>query len=566
MATNSILPIAAGTSADVLSQEEYAALTDLTTGFPSGILPRRKLNKVLRQVSLIAAAVAQVIADSGSDVTDSMTAASIATLLKNAILSGDGSVSALTAALAATAPGNGASKVGLNDAAGNWDATNLESLAAEVYAKIRKPIVTAAAMQPALSAGGGYRIKDGVYNITTTLSTDYSSTSFPVFGEPSTRTDFVGDSQSNTIVIQNTAGQGGITVTGRADAVYQGVHALDRISNATFTRTTAGTGTGVAVSHKAYTAVSDLTVTKYAFGLYANGVLSSQFENLYLTGNGIGAVVSAAGSALLPNANVFYGCRFSDSITAGLVANASGATNLVLSGSTENGGTTGTSGAGGAFLNVTGANGLATWTYLAHYFEANGGDADLTITNTSAYPVTVLVMGCTFNRVLATRYTNVNIRCVNSGGGSIKCVLIACGFLSAGSYVPNAARPFWQGDASTEFFVGGITYNETTSMPVSCRASSSMVAAAFVESNGVALSQMPPGVTVTKTGTGVYRITKAGGWAIDQFGYVVSANASSSVNRANAMNVSAAAFDVYTTTPLGVAVDERFSFMTTTYH
>jgi hypothetical protein len=63
-AENDFLPFAVGPSANVLTQAQYAALTTLVqSGVVSGIAQSAAANKTWRQSSLIAAAVAQLVAD-----------------------------------------------------------------------------------------------------------------------------------------------------------------------------------------------------------------------------------------------------------------------------------------------------------------------------------------------------------------------------------------------------------------------------------------------------------------------------------------------------------------------
>lgn len=64
MPTNDIKHIAGAAGANVLTQAEYEALvTILANGMSAGVVPSKQLNKMLRQSSLVAAAVAQFIAD-----------------------------------------------------------------------------------------------------------------------------------------------------------------------------------------------------------------------------------------------------------------------------------------------------------------------------------------------------------------------------------------------------------------------------------------------------------------------------------------------------------------------
>ncbi|MBB3004349.1 hypothetical protein FHX57_006731 [Paraburkholderia tropica] len=87
MATNDFLPFAVGSSANVLSQSAYAALTSvLQNGFQSGIAQSVQLNKVWRQSSIMAAVLAQFIADqSGQNSVDDGTTATLETNLISAI-------------------------------------------------------------------------------------------------------------------------------------------------------------------------------------------------------------------------------------------------------------------------------------------------------------------------------------------------------------------------------------------------------------------------------------------------------------------------------------------------
>lgn len=63
MATD-FLPFAAGVGTDVVSQSTYAAATWRLDGWRSGILPHVQINKVLRQTSVMSAAMAQLVSAS----------------------------------------------------------------------------------------------------------------------------------------------------------------------------------------------------------------------------------------------------------------------------------------------------------------------------------------------------------------------------------------------------------------------------------------------------------------------------------------------------------------------
>lgn len=63
MAKNEFLPFGTPEGANVLSNQEYEALAARHNGFTSGVAKSKELNKVWRQASLIASAVAQFIVD-----------------------------------------------------------------------------------------------------------------------------------------------------------------------------------------------------------------------------------------------------------------------------------------------------------------------------------------------------------------------------------------------------------------------------------------------------------------------------------------------------------------------
>lgn len=87
MATNDFLTFSAAGGANVVTQSAWVALSTLRAqGFQSGVATSSQLNKVWRQSSIIAAVVAQYVADiAGQDVLDDGTTATILANLKAAI-------------------------------------------------------------------------------------------------------------------------------------------------------------------------------------------------------------------------------------------------------------------------------------------------------------------------------------------------------------------------------------------------------------------------------------------------------------------------------------------------
>jgi hypothetical protein len=83
MAANEILPFAQGVLANVLSQAAYSAALDRTNGNQPGLASAELVNKAMLQSSVIAAALAQFIADlQATNVTDALTPSALNGLLK----------------------------------------------------------------------------------------------------------------------------------------------------------------------------------------------------------------------------------------------------------------------------------------------------------------------------------------------------------------------------------------------------------------------------------------------------------------------------------------------------
>lgn len=87
MATNEILPFATtNTGTNLLTQAEYAADAQRTTGHQPGIARSKLENKALRQTSLMAAGLAEFIADyQANNVNDSLTTQNISDYLYDAV-------------------------------------------------------------------------------------------------------------------------------------------------------------------------------------------------------------------------------------------------------------------------------------------------------------------------------------------------------------------------------------------------------------------------------------------------------------------------------------------------
>jgi hypothetical protein len=87
MATNEILPFCGtDTGTNLLTQAEYDADSQRPIGNQPGVARSKLVNKVLKQSSLLAAALAQYLADKqATDITDDLTPSAIAALIDSVI-------------------------------------------------------------------------------------------------------------------------------------------------------------------------------------------------------------------------------------------------------------------------------------------------------------------------------------------------------------------------------------------------------------------------------------------------------------------------------------------------
>ncbi len=86
MPANDFLVFGVGGSANVMSQADWAALAQRLTGFQAGVAPSAQFNKAWRQSSIMAAVLAQFIADlTGQPAVDDGTTATLLANLKAAV-------------------------------------------------------------------------------------------------------------------------------------------------------------------------------------------------------------------------------------------------------------------------------------------------------------------------------------------------------------------------------------------------------------------------------------------------------------------------------------------------
>lgn len=374
------------------------------------------------------------------------------------------------------------------------------------------------------SGGKALTVPFGSYKLTSSLTLDYSSISFPDYLTPSTRVSIIGASLHGTFL--NYAGGAGtfaLNMIGPTSMANLGVYQQGVYTDMVF-QDSGHTQTrhGISITNQTTAEFRRLNISDFNNGMYINSTLSLRLENVIFTQNLIGTVIDSTTAQANPNAMSFDACEWNGNATSAIQANLIGTTNRFTSCRIENNGTTpGTASQGGMFLNINPSNGPAALSFEACYFEGNAGVADLYITNTGAQNVTVVVKGCTFNRTNSTKYVTNNIVGANSGGGTLTIVLVGCSFFSTGSYVPNAARQFFVPSDTKILFVdgGGNTFSESTSR-IYAFGAAPMTHGRVTGSTGALLSG-PAHISTSRSATGTYTITSTIPFAKSNTDYVV---------------------------------------------
>jgi hypothetical protein len=422
----------------------------------------------------------------------------------------------------------------------------------------------AAKIQSAIAQRGVYRIPAGTHAIDTQLNVDYSVAGFPNEYVMGARVSMSGEALHNTMLnYSGAADTTAIRLKGSGPSVF-GVHAYDMFSDFTLKDATdSNTRNGIYAENRAFFELKRMNIHRFKTGLQMNACLSSTFERLTFAYNTNGLILTNDSGNSLPNALTFTDCQWDANSNAAVLGNIVGATNTFRNCRFEHNGVAGGVATGGLFLNLSGLNGTACLTMDSCYFEGNGGLSDLYLTNVSGNHLTVILRGCTFNRISNTKFVTNNITVGNTGGGTVRVVMEGCSFVSAGSYVPDAARKFISVDSATEVIDIGCTYNDTVGLGTNGANYPAAGTTYGGKVNGDGTKLMgSTGISITKIGIGAYQVTRGGsGFAKHIDGYVPIAvcsftGGSRKVERVQAD--SAVTFTVVITDNAGVQQDGSF--------
>lgn len=410
--------------------------------------------------------------------------------------------------------------------------------------------------------GGTLKIKQGEYNVTSSLVMDYGLFPAKFIGTSGVRTHYEGENMAETI-FNCTAPTFAMQMKGDNTGSSQRIHTYDYLGGFTLKGNNPD-AYGLLVQGKAYTKLENIVAMDFAGkeGIRLENVLTSNLNNIYSQFNGIGIRVvgmNPNGSDL--NAVSFDRVTASYNTTYGIYGERWGACNVINGLTCEGNGTMGNGSAGGIFLNIQGNITVPAVVFNAPYFELNKGGADLRINNASATkPLTVIINSGLFNRAGSTDFTKTNIA-VGSFGGKKTVILIGTAFANSAGYVPSVDRPYWSTGANCEVIPIGCVYDDETAQSVCAQ---SMVMAGKVTAAGGIVSAST-GLVAAKTGTGIYTISYINGTlgnTADSFSVVASPfNPTSDGISVEIQSLSRTSFRVNTRNVSGAAIDCGFSFM-----
>ena len=387
-----------------------------------------------------------------------------------------------------------------------------------------------AELQRMFTKGGGQIfVKDGQYTLSSTVVSDHTGASYPVMARKSTRFDFIGSSMTNTVF--NTNGITGLSFIGTDGTVAgQGVHSGMKIKDFSVYGTS-NTGTGIRLTGAAYLKVEDLYLVRHNAGMVMTGVLSSDIKRINAQYNNYGIYINTGTNS------TFNAMRISGMFGGNSVCGIEGevGTNVYIEDSNfEGNGTNGLVNSGAIYLRVK--EPLSTINISA-YFEANIGDADITIDNLTSSPVVVNLRGCVFNRGggagggNAGLGCNYNFQAKSTGGGKVILNLDGCVFFTqtASGYTPSSAKPYIL--KAPYLVVNGedtCYFSETTSRGETGNRSLSL--GLSVNADGTCANN-PPFITVTRVSAGVYTINHSDQFAPDTGHFQVVATSKASGTR-----------------------------------
>lgn len=421
-------------------------------------------------------------------------------------------------------------------------------------------------LKTSTGTGVKLRIPGGRYVINASLTATIRADKTIIDDGDFRRLTIEGDGQANTYLIyKGPSGTPALSISGyTAGANTDGSHLYLVMKGFRLWRdlATPRLGGGVALNKAAYVMFEDVSIGYFNVNLDFTDVLGfTSIDSSSVGGNG--GLNSRVVAFTRPNGFTFLRGRFSGNLEFGI--QATDVANWNFTGTFFEG--NGDNIAADYTINLIGgpAEGGATAIFDGCYFEGNTGIADINVAYNSANSGTVCVRGCSFNRNGTTAFNTHHINLSSNAGGKLKAHIHGNGFKSFNGYVPNAARSvvtIQTTDVDVDESGGNYYQNATEKpnyqgFPVVNDGYGKLSMTGRVASGGTLVVGWNV-ASITKTGTGVYRLNYKNALAVsatviatvtivgnDGYGYVSGENA--------------AYLEITTKNVSGVATDQNFN-------
>ncbi len=361
------------------------------------------------------------------------------------------------------------------------------------------------------TVGGKGRIPAGQYLLTSTVTLDLNGV--PSEGAGSRSVSIEGDGANATILVGNHSGVILDIVGDPADAndVGNQTHLVLRDFQVTKTAGTIRTGTGIRTRSITQSRFDNLFLYALNIGMTATDIVTCVFTGVKWKENNYGLNCTGQVTISTPNAMDFFGCEwygqknYSAYFNGGNCINFCGGVVEVTQGGVD-------ALRWGVKVDTPGQYGAAGLTFIGVYFEANTNVADIWL-NCGSFPVTLNVIGCTFNRLSNTAFVDNNILVDTNSDLNVRhsVNVKGCGFRQFGTYVQSSGRPYFRVTGTTPvLFDGGQTnfYNVIDEIPTV--SDGALFAMARFTNLGVAsptISRATNILSISRSGAGTYVIT-----------------------------------------------------------
>lgn len=453
---NDFKALAIGVGAAVQPQAAWAAdTTFLANGFPSGIVAKTKFNKAIRQPSVIAAAVAQFIANTlNEDVLD------------------DGDFDALVDQMTAAFGGGGGGGSGYGKSVFDYlspaEIADVQSGVAPTIDLVTKINLAITAVK---AVGGILVFPRGQYLVSAPLIIDYSTDTLDPTQDNTNRISFLGEGDGATQLVASHAGalidyRGGVTGTA-------GVHSFFHVEKMSLCNSTPRQAGSIAVKmdNVSLWGFQDVSILGFEYGVKATDILSGYWLGGRLWSCTYGFRAEYANFSR-PNALAFRSVAIAGHRRYGVYA--IGPALLSFDGGSIEGngidsiglpdGDAMRSNCWGVKLDDAGVEGVIGLAMKGGYIEGNSGKADIWISqlaNACAHSMN----GTSFLRFSATAYVLSNILYdSNPTTDKDRISIQGCAFRSQSPYTAVNTRPYIGSQVAKIFDGGGNYYDNETEL------------------------------------------------------------------------------------------------------